>query len=264
MPSSLCAVLPPTPSVVPAGAGIDRIASSVASAAGVRSAEFMMASTTVRLSVLPLGNAAVTPSTRPTAAVTSETAAGLGGWSVTDSTTTVTLLLARVNSVISFCVAIRAGESAGRPVWSRSPRATPEMGAQRTASTPMMATATRTGLRITRSATVPQNLCARASPRSIAPVRQLSESMRGPRRASAAGNAVSEITAATATAAMPPMPSERIIACGKMSMPMNAQISSSAENATVRPAVDIVQRTASTVPCPLRSSSRNRVITNRL
>ena len=75
---------------------------------------------------------------------------------------------------------------------------------------------------------------------------------------------VSEMVAATATAAMPPKPSDRIIACGKMSMPTNPQINNSAENATVRPAVDIVRRTASTVPRPPRSSSRNRVITNRL
>ena len=83
-----------------------------------------------------------------------------------------------------------------------------------------------------------------------------------PRRASRAGTAVRDSRAALATAAMAPKPRDRITACGKTSMPANAQIRSSPEKTTVRPAVDTVRTVASIDDDPVRSSSRNRLTMN--
>ena len=66
-----------------------------------------------------------------------------------------------------------------------------------------------------------------------------------------------------ATADMPPYASERRNPSGKISSPANAMTSNVAENATVRPEVATVARTASAVLRPAASSSRNRPTVNR-
>jgi len=86
---------------------------------------------------------------------------------------------------------------------------------------------------------------------------------RWPSTASRAGRTVSAPTIATSTAAMPPKPIERRKTCGKISRLPREIPTVSPENATVRPAVVMVARSAvSTSPSAFGSSSRNLLTMN--
>ena len=83
-----------------------------------------------------------------------------------------------------------------------------------------------------------------------------------PHIASSAGATASEATAATIATLAPAMPIERAKPRGKTVSVPSAAATVTAENATVRPAVAIVVRTAACRAAPPASSSRKRVTRN--
>lgn len=86
---------------------------------------------------------------------------------------------------------------------------------------------------------------------------------RCPRTTSSGGMTNSALAAAMATTPTPAKPNERRKYCGKTRSAASAAATVEAENATVRPAVCTVRRTASSTLAPVASCSLNRLIINR-
>ena len=90
------------------------------------------------------------------------------------------------------------------------------------------------------------------------------ESTRCPSTASSAGSTTTAPSAASTDTATPAYANERRNDSGKSHSARSETATVSALPATVRPAVDTVRTTASSVDSPFRSSSRNRETTNKL
>ena len=91
---------------------------------------------------------------------------------------------------------------------------------------------------------------------------RLSEFTRGPSTASRAGSTVSDTTAAVSATSRPPTPIENRKRRSNTISDAIAAATVTALNATVRPAVRSVARSASLVSEPVASSSRKRETTN--
>ena len=211
---------------------------------------------------VPVTSEPVTPSTPPSRrayASSSSPAVSAGPGRVT--ATVMILLGSAPNRSASAVVTTRASASAGSTQSPGRAQFAVRNGAPSPSSSATMRRVTAAGRRMTACATRYQRSCV---PRFLSRGQGMRHlSTRRPTRESRAGSRVTELSTANATTATPAYPMELRKRAGKRMRPVKQMASASPEKATVRPAVAVVRRTASSTSDPAASSSRNRLTMNR-